>query len=194
MCYDFTLYKGSFTEMDDELVQFADSRRRGRYTVSMLKQVVSKNTFRNIVKMLIIDYIIGNFDRHTKNFGILSNRELAPIYDSGSSLSYRLKSTDIPHLIRDKDRLYNSIHNVHKSRCEIEGTKEVYTNKMLMKHLKETETELFNRCKEEVIEELTNEKIELIVNKYILLIDDDKRGYLINAITERTNYLKGEMR
>lgn len=43
-------------------------------------------------KMIVLDYIIGNVDRHFNNFGAIRNAEtleyigLAPIYDSGTSL------------------------------------------------------------------------------------------------------------
>ena len=45
-------------------------------------------------RMITMDYIIANEDRHLNNFGALRNAEtlewigMAPIYDSGSSLGY----------------------------------------------------------------------------------------------------------
>lgn len=45
-------------------------------------------------KMIVLDYIIANEDRHLNNFGAIRNAEtlewlgMAPIYDSGSSLGY----------------------------------------------------------------------------------------------------------
>lgn len=45
-------------------------------------------------RMIVIDYIIANEDRHLNNFGAIRNAEtlewlgMAPIYDSGSSLGY----------------------------------------------------------------------------------------------------------
>lgn len=45
-------------------------------------------------RMITLDYIIANEDRHLNNFGVLRNAEtlewigMAPIYDSGSSLGY----------------------------------------------------------------------------------------------------------
>ena len=45
-------------------------------------------------RMIVLDYIIANEDRHFNNFGVLRNAEtlewlgFAPIYDSGSSLGY----------------------------------------------------------------------------------------------------------
>lgn len=45
-------------------------------------------------RMIVLDYILANEDRHLNNFGLLRNAEtlewcgFAPIYDSGSSLGY----------------------------------------------------------------------------------------------------------
>lgn len=45
-------------------------------------------------RMIVLDYLIANEDRHYNNFGALRNAEtlewigMAPIYDSGSSLGY----------------------------------------------------------------------------------------------------------
>jgi len=45
-------------------------------------------------RMIVLDYIIANEDRHLNNFGVIRNAEtlawlgFAPIYDSGSSLGY----------------------------------------------------------------------------------------------------------
>ncbi len=52
-------------------------------------------------KMLVLDYLIANEDRHLNNFGLLRNAEtlewlgMAPIYDSGSSLGYDKLATQI---------------------------------------------------------------------------------------------------
>ena len=53
-----------------------------------------QNIITAIDKMMILDYIIANEDRHYNNFGFLRNAEtlawlgFAPIYDSGTSLWY----------------------------------------------------------------------------------------------------------
>lgn len=45
-------------------------------------------------RMIVLDYMIANEDRHFNNFGVLRNAEtlewigMAPVYDSGSSLGY----------------------------------------------------------------------------------------------------------
>ncbi|MBC8544742.1 HipA domain-containing protein [Bianquea renquensis] len=52
-------------------------------------------------RMMVLDYIIANEDRHFNNFGVLRDAEtlhwlgFAPIYDSGSSLGYDKTSAQI---------------------------------------------------------------------------------------------------
>lgn len=51
--------------------------------------------------MIVCDYIIGNYDRHYRNFGAIRNVEtlqwirIAPIFDSGSSLWSNSANIDI---------------------------------------------------------------------------------------------------
>lgn len=58
-------------------------------------------------RMIVLDYIIANEDRHLNNFGAIRNAEtlewlgMAPIYDSGSSLGY---DKSIP-LMKDENEI-----------------------------------------------------------------------------------------
>jgi hypothetical protein len=53
-----------------------------------------KEIYKDLDNMIIIDYLIGNTDRHPRNFGIIRNADnlewikAAPIYDNGNSLFY----------------------------------------------------------------------------------------------------------
>jgi hypothetical protein len=62
-------------------------------------ELCTKNGITDVQKkldeMIVIDFIMGNTDRHTRNFGIIREAEtlkwikIAPIYDCGNSLFYR---------------------------------------------------------------------------------------------------------
>jgi hypothetical protein len=58
------------------------------------RQLGIKNNIEMLDRMMVLDYLILNHDRHFKNFGILRNSQTlnsitaAPIFDSGSSLFY----------------------------------------------------------------------------------------------------------
>lgn len=63
-----------------------------------------KNYKEEINKMLFIDYLIGNTDRHLNNFGVIRNAKtleflrIAPIYDSGSSLGFDVPSDKLANI------------------------------------------------------------------------------------------------
>lgn len=65
-----------------------------QHFVNCCNTIGIKNVVDYLDKMITLDYIIANEDRHFNNFGVLRNAEtlewigMAPIYDSGSSLGY----------------------------------------------------------------------------------------------------------
>ncbi len=92
-----------FVTADTELVaawRIINSKKKSnnmsvyQHFVSCCKNFGITNVERSLDKMLVLDYIIANEDRHLNNFGLVRNAEtlewigFAPIYDSGSSLGY----------------------------------------------------------------------------------------------------------
>lgn len=65
-----------------------------QHFVNCCKSLGAPDVVPALDRMLVLDYIIANEDRHLNNFGLLRNAEtlewlgFAPIYDSGSSLGY----------------------------------------------------------------------------------------------------------
>lgn len=65
-----------------------------QHFVNCCKSLGAPDVVSALDRMLVLDYIIANEDRHLNNFGLLRNAEtlewlgFAPIYDSGSSLGY----------------------------------------------------------------------------------------------------------
>jgi hypothetical protein len=73
-------------------------------------------------RMIVLDYIIANEDRHLNNFGVLRDAEtlqwigFAPIYDSGSSLGY----DKIPRQIRsEKEIVCKPFKNHHAEQLKL---------------------------------------------------------------------------
>ena len=92
-----------FITRDTELVaawRIINSKKKGndmsvyQHFVSCCKDFGITDIEQGLDKMLVLDYIIANEDRHLNNFGLVRNAEtlewigFAPIYDSGSSLGY----------------------------------------------------------------------------------------------------------
>lgn len=65
-----------------------------RHFVNCCESIGIKDVVPFLDRMIVLDYIIANEDRHFNNFGVLRNAEtlewigMAPVYDSGSSLGY----------------------------------------------------------------------------------------------------------
>ncbi len=65
-----------------------------RHFVNCCEKLGVKGIVRDLDRMIVLDYIIANEDRHLNNFGLLRNADtlawlgFAPIYDSGSSFGY----------------------------------------------------------------------------------------------------------
>lgn len=65
-----------------------------QHFVNCCKSLGAPDVVPALDRMIVLDYIIANEDRHLNNFGLLRNAEtlewlgFAPIYDSGSSLGY----------------------------------------------------------------------------------------------------------
>lgn len=65
----------------------------------------------DLIKILLLDTIIGNTDRHQENWEIISNKEgiyLSPAFDNGTSLGYQFLNEDIDNKL---NRLNANINN-----------------------------------------------------------------------------------
>ncbi len=65
--------------------------------------------------MFIIDALIGNFDRHNGNWGILVNEEgnvkIAPVYDCGSALFAQLTDEQMAVILKKKNEMNDRVYN-----------------------------------------------------------------------------------
>lgn len=65
-----------------------------RHFINCCESLGAQEIIPALDRMIVLDYIIANEDRHLNNFGLLRNAEtlewlgFAPVYDSGSSLGY----------------------------------------------------------------------------------------------------------
>lgn len=71
-----------------------NSTSRYQHFINCCEALGVKDVIPYLDRMIVLDYIIANEDRHLNNFGVIRNAEtlewigMAPIYDSGSSLGY----------------------------------------------------------------------------------------------------------
>ena len=73
-------------------------------------------------RMIVLDYIIANEDRHLNNFGAVRNAEtlewigMAPIYDSGSSLGY---DKSVPMMLDDSEVVCKPFKKHHTEQLKL---------------------------------------------------------------------------
>ena len=73
-------------------------------------------------RMIVLDYLIANEDRHMNNFGAVRNAEtlewlgMAPVYDSGSSLGF---DKLIPEIRRSRDILCKPFCSRHEEQLKL---------------------------------------------------------------------------
>jgi hypothetical protein len=81
--------------------------------------------------MFIADALLGNFDRHNGNWGILVDEqlkiaEIAPVYDCGSCLYPQLAASDMESVLSSEDAINKRIYTFPASSIEENGKKISY--------------------------------------------------------------------
>lgn len=123
--------------------------------------------------MLLFDFIIGNYDRHLNNFGVLKNEvtgdlKFAPIFDNGSALLNNYSETDLLEL---KPRQVD---------------KEILGKPFNMTQMKQVQlVEELPKCNLAI----TPEDVELIVNEFTGMLTEYRRKRIINFIERRFHYV-----
>lgn len=93
-----------------------------QHFLSCCEKLGIKDVVRFLDRMIVLDYIIANEDRHFNNFGVLRNAEtlewigMAPIYDSGSSLGYDKMPAQI---YAERDVICKPFKKSHKEQLKL---------------------------------------------------------------------------
>lgn len=135
-----------FTEGGKKLIEFAqlkntciDSEQNGYGTeLSSIMAAIDEQTLINQEEMktffwdmFIVDALLGNFDRHNGNWGVLVNEEkqtaeLAPVYDCGSCLYPQLAVTEMQGVLEREAEIDKRIFVYPASAVEEQGKKVSY--------------------------------------------------------------------
>lgn len=86
-----------------------------------------ENYFWNI---FIVDAVLGNFDRHGHNWGLLKKGKetlnVAPVYDNGACLFSRLDDVAISNILQNKEELFKRVYKVPSSKLLLNEKKVTY--------------------------------------------------------------------
>lgn len=124
-------------------------------------------------KMIVLDYIIANEDRHQNNFGLVRNADtlewigVAPIFDSGSSLGY----DKLPgQILSGKDVECKPFKRRHEDQIKLVTS--------------------FDWIDFDALSDV-DEEIREILSAAEKFVDDERREAIIRSVEERISSLKG---
>lgn len=171
--------------------------RNSYYTISNIKSVLDAldtDLFKDFIKIMIFDALIGEQDRHEENWGITEKEGryyISPLYDNGDSLLREFRNIETAQKYYFGIKDFNSY--IYRSQTIIykEDNKSKYKHFELIKYLYDnypqyviSEIDNLTKLTDEVIEEIVN-KIpdELLTNehkKYIIMYLIRRRDILLN--------------
>ena len=123
-CKDFTTKDKSFFDFASIKNTVIDSETSGRgmelssiiESIELQESVSATMLMDFYFEMFIVDSLIGNFDRHNGNFGLLydaenDNYEIAPVYDCGSCLLPQADDEKLRFLLNSRGEFNSRIYN-----------------------------------------------------------------------------------
>lgn len=193
-------FSNKFTSPHTDIVAFLNKNQNERsnyYTISNIKYVldeINNNLFRDFVKIMVFDSLIGEQDRHEENWGITEkqgNYLISPLYDNGDSLLREFKNIENAEKYYNKIKDFDAYINRSKTIIYKEDNNKQYKHFELIKYLYDNYPqyvvpEINNLIKltDEVIEELVNKIPDELLTKehkeYIIMYLKKRRDILLN--------------
>lgn len=185
---------GDFTEGGKKLIEFAhlkntciDSEQSGYgKELSSILQAIEEQTLLppNQLRdffwdMFIADALLGNFDRHNGNWGILVDEqlqtaEIAPVYDCGSCLYPQLAAENMQAVLNSEDEINTRIFTFPASAIEENGQKIPYFS-----FISSLKNEDCNAALKRVHSRIDMDRLDKIVEETPTLLPVQKEFYRI---------------
>ncbi len=183
-----------FTEGGKKLIEFAqlkntciNSEQNGYGTeLSSIMEAIEEQSLlptdkiRNFFwEMFIADALLGNFDRHNGNWGILVDEqnqtaEIAPVYDCGSCLYPQLAMEDMKSVLENKEEINKRIFVFPSSVIEENGKKISY-----FEFISSLKNEECNAALKRIYERIDMEQLNKIVDEATVLLPIQRDFYKI---------------
>ena len=191
-------FSDSFISPHTDIVAYLNknsNERKMYYTISNIKNVldeINENLFKDFIKIMIFDSLIGEQDRHEENWGITETNgkySMSPLYDNGDSLLREFKNIENAKKYYSGKRSFDAY--IKRSKCIIykEDNKKQYKHFELIEYLVINYPELtlpeikkLNILTDDIINDLVNK----IPNQ---LLDEEHKKYIIKYVITRKNIL-----
>ena len=162
------------------------------YSLDMILESVKElNIEKDLFKIFIFDFIIGNRDRHHSNWAILKNgvdNKVCPVYDNTSSLGAYVNDSKIDRCINDKNWFEAQVDRQSISMIALDG-KRVRHSEFVTYLRNNYYLETFDFV-ENVVKKLTNDSIEKLMNSYEGLLSNSKIVFIKKFLLRKVEILK----
>lgn len=122
-CCAIRFITGEYEELRDykSLVQYLYGETKLSYDIATINKVLSdfsdeqldvNETYKSFQYMCLLDALLGNFDRHHENWGLvrsIEGHEFRGIFDNGSSLYPRIHFNDISRILNSKGEMNSRV-------------------------------------------------------------------------------------
>lgn len=158
---------------------------------------VPKNTNIEQIKnkfweMFVVDFFIGNTDRHNNNWGFIYyegqldtyfvNMEFAPIFDCGSCLTPTLTDKQMEEILKEQGELNNYVKNAYSA--IMENGKKIHS----YEYIKSCQNEYCNKALKKLFPKLNMEYIRIFIEE--MPISDIRKKFYITILQKRYELLK----
>lgn len=175
-----------------------DAKERNNfYTISNIKSVlddINTDLFKDFIKIMVFDALIGEQDRHEENWGITEKNGksfISPLYDNGDSLLREFKNPQNAQKYYDGFKDFNAYINRSRTIIYKDDNKTKYKHFELIKYLYKNysqyvipEINNLNKLTDDIINDLVNripdELLTTEHKKYIIMYLIKRRDILLN--------------
>lgn len=163
-----------------------DSSLDEHYSIHMLSKSIEKyGLLKDLLKMLVFDYLIGNTDRHQNNWAIINKGngayEFSPLYDNSSSLCCYVPEGKIKEFLgRDTKRLQSIVRTKSKSIVRIDKkNKKRPTHEEVLEYINKRYHNEVKDFIEQIKLQITASNIETLLVEYTEPLLSEERKKLI---------------
>lgn len=172
-----------------------NKNRNEFYTISNIKNRLDEldmNLFKDFIKIMIFDALVGEQDRHEENWGLTKQKgkySISPLYDNGCSLLREFKDLEYASKYYSGIKKFESF--IYKSKTYIykENSNKKYKHFELIKYLNDNYFEYMHN-EIDKLNLLNDSIIETIVNKIPNeLLTDKHKEFIIEYLKKRRDIL-----
>lgn len=185
-----------------DIISYLNTKNRERkdfYTISNIKKTLDnldKDLFKDFLKIMVFDCLVGEQDRHEENWGITKYKntyKISPLYDNGCNLLREFRNPLFANKFYNKEKDFNAFVKRSKTIIYKEDNKTRYKHFELIEYLYqlypiEIEREVNNLKKltdkkvEDIVQSIPDELLESKQKEYIILYLKLRKQILLEII------------